>query len=215
VYTIILGDLIGSRKVSDRRVAAKRIRDSLARVSMTWKSGLIAPVVLEKGIDEIAGVLGPPRSSYGISRQINEAIYPLKFRFTIAVGEIDIGIGTRDVAKMDGPAFHTAAKLMEAAKRNGSTYSFQLDRGGPTLRDEWLSTTANLIDLLLARRSARQREIALLYSELRNQAEVAARLGITQQAVSNAVHLSRWSEVEHAEGIITRILANAGKASEG
>jgi hypothetical protein len=178
-------------------------------VSTAFSSEFAAPIKLTKGIDEMSGVLQSPKPAYQICRAINDDLYPHRFRFVVVRGHLDIGIKSGDASLMDGPAFHLASKLLGEAKQRKYIYFFDmgLSKKQESI-NEWLTVTANLAETIVSQRSRRQREIVALYDELGVQEEVAGRLGITQQAVSDALLHANWNAVNEAERVIDRALAD-------
>ena len=205
LYTIIVGDLVGSRRSSSRQALSQRIRLTADHLAQEYKEEFHAPLVLTKGIDELSGVLKRANMSYRICRLLNEGIYPAHFRFAIVRGLIDIGLNSKDAARMDGAAFHTAADLVRRAKKESLPYSFRLGLQSPEL-DILLTELADLLHILRSGWSAHQREVVQYYEKYGNQAAVAKWLGISQQAVSDALRQANWRQVNRAEKLIDGIL---------
>jgi len=159
IKTVILGDLVRSRKIVDRRKELNEIKESLKRTKTIFGGDMIAPLEFSRGMDEISGLLRRPGHCYKICRTLNELIYPNQFRFALVLGEIDIGIGTKNSSLMDGPAYHIAAKLIEESK---------------------------------------------------NQVKVAGKIGITQQAVSDALRRSNWNLISRAYSLMDLYLEGLG-----
>ena len=205
LYTIIVGDLVGSRRSSSRQALSQRIHLTVDHLAQEYKEELHAPLVLTKGIDEISGVLKRVTMGYRICRLLNEGIYPAQFRFAIVRGPIDIGVNSKDAARMDGAAFHMAADLIRRAKKESLFYSFRLGLHSPEL-DGLLTELANVLHTLRSEWSAHQREVVQHYEKYDNQAAVAKQLGITQQAVSDALRQANWKQVDRAEKLIDGVL---------
>lgn len=203
-YTVILGDLIRSRRQKRRQQFAKELSVVLGRVRKHFSPQIYAPLVQTQGIDTLSGVLKQPQVSYRVCREINEQLLPNAFRFAIVQGRLDVGLRSRDASRIDGPAFHAAADLIERAKNEGHHYVFNLGRFAES--DRVLTALANLVHVSRARWTKRQRDIIDLYRKLGNQNATGAKLGITQQAVSDALSKASYKEVAHAEEVIESIL---------
>jgi hypothetical protein len=207
-YTVIVGDLVRSRRDSDRKRLARVIPLALSHANRVFSGEFHAPLVQTQGIDAVSGVLKRPSMSYKICRGVNERILPNAFRFAVACGRLDVGLGSRDAAKIDGPAFHVAADLVERAKQQNLYYAFALgDESGEL--ETLLTVLASVIHIARGTWTTRQRRVVKLYEELGTQKAVARKLGITQQAVSDALVKSSHKELVRAEEVVTLVLGRA------
>lgn len=200
-----------SRSVKDRQRLSRRIKRSLIKVQSVVGGEVIAPLRFALGMDEISGVFKRPGSSYLACRILNDLIYPNQFRFAIVREAIDIGISTKDSSSMDGPAFHIASSLMTQGKRNDRYYMFHLGpRDSAGKFDEWLIELSNLAAVLTDTWSHHQRDIISKYEKFGKQKIVAKKLGITQQAVSDALKKANWQSIKSAHKLIDGFLAGLG-----
>jgi hypothetical protein len=183
-YIVVLGDLIGSRKVEDRKNFEIKLKKAIATIVERYQHEWVAPLAFEKGIDEIGAVIKNRAALYNIIADVNNAIAPQQIRFVAYKGKIDLGLKERDITAMDGEAFHSAAAMMQELKASGMI--LKCNTTDP-LFDKALENQVNAISILKENWTERQREIFNLYKELNNQAEAAKRLQITQQAISNAL----------------------------
>ncbi len=207
VFTVIVGDLARSRNSPDRQRLSYKIRSAINQVSGEYRKEFYAPLVLTRGIDELSGVLKRPNMSYRICRLLNDIIHSRFFRFAVVRDTLDVAVTSRDAARMDGPAFHTASDIMQRAKRENLCYCFSLGFEFAKF-DPWLNEMANLLHILRSGWSAHQRCVVQLYEKLGNQKTAAKRLGITQQAVSDALRQGYWKELKRAENMIDDALAS-------
>jgi hypothetical protein len=205
--TVIVGDLVSSRKIEDRRRASKTIRSAMARLNKKHAAEIYAPLTLTRGIDELSGVLRRTDATYRICRELNEAVAPQSFRFAIVRNDLDVAVNSKDAAQMDGRAFHKAADMIQLAKRQGQHFRFDLGLKHQDL-NLWINELANLAHILRSSWTGHQRKLVELYAKLGNQEAVAKRLGITQQAVSVAMRQAHWREVERAERLVDQALAS-------
>lgn len=205
IFTVIVGDLVGSRKISDRRRLAGKIRSVIDRIDKEFQKEFYAPLTLTRGMDELSGVLKQPRMSYRICRLLNEEVYPHLFRFAIVTGVLDIALDTKDAGTMDGPAFHGSADMIRRAKKENSYYCFNLKFPLEEL-NQCLNELTNLIHLIRADRTRHQRLVVDFYEKVGNQKAVAKRLGVTQQAVSDTLQQAHWKVLRRVEKFIDRIL---------
>jgi len=205
ILTVIVGDLVHSRDIPGRQQLSRKIPLLIENVTKKYRKEFYAPLIQVRGIDELSGVLKQSTMSYRICRSLNEAVYPNLFRFAVAQGVLDIAIDSRDVTKMDGPAFHTAADMIKQAKKKNLYYCFDLGHEFTQL-NLLLNELPNLVHILRSSWSKHQRRVVQLYQKFGTQKAVAKQLGITQQAVSDALRQAHWKELKQAEDIIDQVL---------
>ncbi len=208
--TVVVGDLVGSRHVEHRRRASGRITRGLVAISEEIErdhgtAAFAAAPKLTKGIDELSAVLWRPEAAYRLCRRINNEVAPLRFRFAIVRGRVDVGLKSADAARMDGPAFHLAADGIGRARERDDLYVI---RGMIDDRvDELLTVLANTVQAVYERLSDHQRRTVALYEEFGNQRVVARHMRITQQAVSDALRSAQYRRLTAATKVIDRILS--------
>ena len=204
-FTVLVGDLVRSRRIANRQEVAKLIHNSLKNINRDFNKEFFAPLIFTRGIDELSGVLKSPHVSYEVCRQLNDRIAPHTFRFAIVTGPLDIAMGSKDAQKMDGPAFHQATDLIQQAKRDDRPYCFSI--GTPNMEiDQSLNEMTNLIHILRYGWSDHQRAVVHLYEKWARQEVVADKLGITQQAVSDALQKAHYKAIKRAEILIDQLL---------
>ena len=209
IFTIIVGDLVGSRNISDRQQLSRKIASVIDQVSKEFRKEFYAPLTLTRGIDEFSGVLKRFNMSYGICRFLNEKVHPHLFRLAVVRGPLDIAITSKDARRIDGPAFHVAADMIQRAKKENLYYNFNLGFQFEEF-DLWLNELTNLLHILRSSWTNHQRRVVQLYKEIENQKIVAKDLGITQQAVSEALRQAHWKELKRVETMIDRTLEKYG-----
>jgi hypothetical protein len=206
-YTAIVGDLARSRQAAQRSRLAERLQRGLKSLSERFADQLHAPVGFSRGIDELSGVLLHPRAAYKVCSGINDLVHPYCFRFAIVQGTLDVGVESRDASLIDGPAFHKASDLIEELKETEMIFAFEL-----MLKERAVGALLNGLTNMLARfraaRTPRQQRIVSLYDALGSQEAAGEKLGISQQAVSDALRAAYWKEVRQAEDIVDGVLAD-------
>ncbi len=212
IFTIIIADLIKSRDIPDRGKISLHIQSALDSVNSQFENEFFAPIILTRGMDELSGVLNRLDSSYKICHEINTLMKKYQFRFAIVRGIIDIGLDSRNAAKMDGPAFHKAADLIKKARYNNLRYLFDL---GSAYRgyNQCLNDLVNLVDIIRSEWTPHQRNVAKLYEIHKHQERTARDLGITQQAVSDALISAHLKAIKRAENTIEKILMGCERNS--
>lgn len=213
VLSVLLADLERSRSVSDREKLRARLEECCAALNRTLAEELVAGFSILKGIDEIGAVFSSFGRVYGAVSRIEEALYPLRMRFVLVRGEVDTALGSGDVARMDGPAFHLAAELMGELKDSRLGFSMS---AGDMLLDDTVGGMVNFALMSRADRSERQRTVIREYERAGNQTEAAAVLGVTQQAVSSMLVRSRYRQVAMLEETIMSAFSRyAGRIEDG
>lgn len=143
---------------------------------------------------------------------LNEDVWPLRFRVAIGYGLVDVSERSTNAGDMDGPAFHAAADALLRAKDQG--LPFALSISGWSVADCGLAEElARLHVTLMEDWTDARVKIVAAYRELGRQADVARRLGVTQQAVSAALGKAHFHELVAAEDALRRWLAT--RVAEG
>lgn len=193
---MLLGDVIASRKIEERDAFQRRLGDLCERINATYPEEVYAPFRVLKGIDEIGGALTDISNLYNIIIMISEHLLPEVMRCAMVFDYVDTALESRDLSMMDGPAFHRAAQAVSDLKRRGMLFSLV---AADEILDRALQGEINLLLLLRGGRSARERQIINEYELLGNQAEVAKRVGTSQQYVSLVLTRSRWRMLKGLE----------------
>lgn len=199
---VMIGDLVGSTEVDQRRTLQRRLVKAYKDANLSFKKNLHAPIKITLG-DEIAGVVTSPINLYRIATQLLEGIYPHRMRFAFVKGKLTAGLETKDAAIIDGPAFKKAGENIALAKSAKNDFIFDL--GNPT-NDEILNSLANLVTEIKHDWTENQRKVAKLYAELKNQKKVARRMKVSQQNVAKTLKSISWKKVCQAEDTINKIL---------
>lgn len=194
---VLLGDVVTSRDIEQRRAFGETLSAACDAVSDAHADAFDAPLEPLKGVDEVGGVLTDPAPLYDVLDGLRGRLHPQELRVAVARGDIDVGVDTADVSRMDGPAFHRADELLTALETSPLRVAFDL--GTPPL-DDALADEVNLLFLLKGRWSDRQREVVCAYRETESQAAVAEELDVSQPAVSQALSRASWPAVREIEG---------------
>lgn len=197
-------DVISSRKIADRELFQQKLLDVCAEVNQEYKKDLYADFKIIKGLDEIGAVLKDVSNVYQMINKIIDQIYPHKARFVIALDYVDTALKSKDVTKMDGPAFHKASQMMTTLKH--SKLLFDISTGDGSW-DNSIETMINLMLLYKERWTKNQRQIIKDYEETLNQGKVAKKHNITQQAVSKVINNTGWKYIKVLENNINKILS--------
>lgn len=206
---VMLGDVIASRRIEDTEAFQRKLEKVCQKVNRNFREDIYADFKILKGIDEIEGVLLNIGSVYKIMDTMLEQFYPHSMRFVLVLNYIDTAVESRDVSRMDGPAFHRASDLMKDLK--GSRMMFRMSIGDEIM-DKIVTGEINLLFLLKKGWSPSQYSILSEYRKTGTQKIVAEALGITQQAVSKALNRSMWKEISSIEDDLNYVLQNYSKS---
>lgn len=193
---LLLSDVEGSRKISDRKVFEKKIAKTLQQVQQQYAGVFEMPMQIWKGLDETAAILKKPWCVYDVMDVIDEGIMPYKMRFVMVKGRLDVLPRNGDVSKADGEAFHTAAAQMITLKKSGLKFSCHT---GTDSFDTACQTQLNLLWLVKKDWTNKQRLIYRSYRETDLQNKVAKALKVSQQNVSKTLKSISAAQVQQLE----------------
>jgi hypothetical protein len=200
VHFALIGDIVSSRDLPDRAGVQRRLQAELRRLNDELGPALTAPLKLTAG-DEVQGLLGPPERVVDILLAVAEGLHPARLVWGLGRGTLDTDLSD-DVSVLDGPCLHRARDAVEAAKSGGR---WLVTRGLPEPHGRVLEA---LMDLLAAIRSGWTETRARYVREARGrqQQEVAARLGVSKQAVHQALAAAHFAPVLEAEAAARDLL---------
>ena len=197
-YLVVLTDIVDSRKIINRQAFRRALNRAILRVNRMYIHAFIAPIKIQKGIDELAMVIKPQYQNtvYTIMNELNDNVAPVTMRYAIVRGKIDTGFTQHDVSKMDGDAFHKAAAGIALLKENELTIYIKTDN---TYFDTHFQAQANLLQILKNTWTIKQRKIYTLYKQLNNQYKVAQKMNVSQQTISKVLHSIQAKQVLQVE----------------
>ena len=180
LYLVIIGDIIKSRKLSNRYEVQKTFASVVSEVQTTYAGELVSPITLTIG-DEFQSVMRQARELFKIVDDLETQMLPVQLRHGFGIGEIDTEINEQYSIGMDGPAFHRAREALEISRKQNLRYYLCYDN----------SRTEQQINLLLSwidaasRNWTPEKRKTLAYKELGyTQVQIAKLVGISQPAVS-------------------------------
>ena len=115
--TVIISDIIGSRKLNDheRHEWQLFLKSSIVQINEKFSDFIEAPFMITKG-DEFQGVLKRIGSVHSIVMEFERLVFPLTMRFGVGHGVIQ-KMGSKIPIEMDGAAFHRAQAALNKAKK--------------------------------------------------------------------------------------------------
>lgn len=193
---VVLGDVVDSRNIGDQASFQRRLQRACETINERCERDVYAEFSVLKGIDEVGGVLDSAASTYDVARELNDVLHPERIRMAVAFGRVTVGLASRDVSQMGGPAFNRASDTLGDIEEMGLLFSLS------GVQEPLDSTVTDVINLLLTIRgdwTDRQREVVRAYERFGTQTEAASHLGVTQQAVSRSLRQASWQIVETIE----------------
>jgi len=204
---VLLGDVKSSREINNRELFQEKLIKVCNELNQKYQQDLYADFKILKGLDEIGGVLTEISNIYKIISKITIQIYPNTMRFILVRDYIDTALNSKDVTKMDGPAFHKASERMKLLKK--SKTFFDMETYNETI-DSSLIIMINLMLLYKERWTKKQRQIIEEYEKTLNQKKVAFKYNITQQAVSKVINNTKWKNIKDLENQLNQIIGKLG-----
>ncbi len=204
----LVADLEGSRALPDRFALARRLEGvlaSLRRESARTGAPWLAPLESVRGLDELSGVLHRPGPALQAVFRLTLELWPHRFRFALARGTLDVGLGSGQAGAMDGPAFHRAADALQRARREKLPLALAVP-GWPREAGAVIEGALRLHAVLTAAWTPRQAETVRVWRRLNRQREVARALGVTQPTVSEILSKARARELLALEEDLPRHL---------
>lgn len=201
---VLVADLVGSRRVADRAGLARRLEQSLRELpGRTGADAWIAPLTSVRGIDELSAVLRRPGPAVAAKLLLDVALWPHRFRFALARGDLDVGLDSGRAEAMDGPAFHRAADALERVRAERRTLALAVDSWPEEVAraveaavalhdavvDTWTQKRARVVDAALRLRERRGEGRGL-------QSALALELGVKQPTISQHLAKAHWREIE-------------------
>lgn len=222
-YIAIIGDIYGSRTLSNRGAVQSRLKHILQSVNLKYANEIAAQFMITLG-DEFQGLLNTGIHTMNIIEEIQAQFYPVRIRFGIGIGAVTtllsesdtlVGIETRE---LDGPCYYNARsaidylKKSEKQKKNDSgniRIEMEHDADGFT---ELMNSTLSLMSVIEQNWTPRQRTIIndyMIYQD--GQKNVAERLEIAQSSVQRGLANSNFYAYAQAIKTINGILGEIQK----
>lgn len=113
----IIGDIIKSRRLTDRQKTQQDLRAVLERINHRYEDLLASRFTITLG-DEFQGVLKTSTRMTRILDEIAFALMPIGLRFGIGVGKLSTELDPRASIGADGPAYWAAREAIAYAHKN-------------------------------------------------------------------------------------------------
>jgi hypothetical protein len=202
VYLAVIGDIVGSREVEDRRGLQHLLRAGIEQINLDFSAILASQFILTIG-DEFQGLLAKVGRVDGLMGRIRSVVHPIELRFGLGIGELDTPV--EEVALgMDGPCFHRARRALERAEEAGTRV--EVEAGGHQIS---FAIYSLLYTAMRTGWTDRQRQVVDLASSGDSGKRIAGQLGITPSAVSQHLRAAEADAIFSATQLWLRALEQA------
>ena len=185
-----------------------KVPDFLARAEVWGErlDGIELPFERTVG-DEVQAVVSSPSTALAL---VLEIVRLGGWRAGVGVGEVQDPLPEHS-REASGPAFVRARAAIDRAKRRSSAVPVAI-QGGDGQASADVEAVVHLLGAVVERRSTAGWEVVDLLVDLERsgadatQREVARRLGVSEQAVSQRVRAALWAEERAARPVAARLL---------
>ncbi|RSJ92186.1 hypothetical protein D8792_02935 [Streptococcus cristatus] len=140
LYIALIGDLIESKQLKNRKQAQKDLQDMMAVLNQDYQDYLVSPFTITTG-DEFQALLRPNSEVMRLIDQIALG-FPHPIRFGLGLGEIVTDINREQSIGSDGPAYWKARAAIEAIHEKNDYGSSRI---AVSLGDDELSQAVNTV----------------------------------------------------------------------
>lgn len=210
-YTVIIGDLINSKQLSQRDTVQDKLKKTLESINQKYSEDIAADFMITLG-DEFQGLLSRSTHLLEIILTIEKVLSPVSLRFGVGIGEVNTQIQRQKTAEIDGPAYHHARQMITVMKDRESQYNnvptnILIDSQSNT--DPLVNSTLAVCFALKSKWTDRQIEIINAYEENNeNQYQTAKYLNIAQPNVSKTLSVTKYFSFKQAMENIAKFLQN-------
>jgi SatD family (SatD) len=178
---VLIGDIVNSQSISRRSEIQEKLNNIFKKLN-NHKS-LLSPYTITLG-DEFQAVYNKADLIFSHIWQISLAIYPLKIRFSLGVGDITTKINKKQAIGMDGPAFYNARNGLNILKETGFLFIITADE---LKSKEIIKQSLFLISHLSGNWKKSRLDILTLLFENFSVMEISKKLKITDKAVYKSI----------------------------
>ena len=216
LYIALIGDLIGSKQLKNRKQAQKDLQDMMAVLNQDY---LVSPFTITTG-DEFQALLRPNPEVMRLIDQIALG-FPHPIRFGLGLGEIVTDINREQSIGSDGPAYWKARAAIEAIHEKNDYGSSRI---AVSLGDDELSQAVNTVlaaaSFIQSKWNTSQREVLermlteYIYDENFSHGEIAELLQISPSALSKRLKSSGLKVYLRNRRLAMKMILQAAKEAE-
>jgi hypothetical protein len=190
------------RKPNRNTNTTVKFQEAAGELSRRFEDSLSAPI--QVGENCISAVLNTSNLAFDFAVALAEAVWPMRLTTSL------VSVGHQVGPTPDANAHTRALAAVMEARRSGSAFNFNItSRKAPEMR---MAETAALLHATIREDWTPTRAAAVrTYRSLGRQKEVAAKLGITQQAVSQMLRGARLRELSALEATMQEWLVEESR----
>lgn len=200
MYTVITGDIIGSRELLAKGIKRENFIKAVEEVNEACEDYLLVKFSLMRG-DEIQGILKQVDFLPAVVRNLRYNFFPAGLRIGIGIGSISTGI-EKNSWEMDGEAFYRAREALSLCDKNAIT----IVKTGDLFIEEATTALFTLLDALQSKWTRAQWEAVMNYEKYGTYKKAAQILKVMPQNVAKRCNAARWQAVVRGEKAIVRLL---------
>jgi hypothetical protein len=215
-YCVLIGDIIKSRKYSNRNEIQKKLNAILSETNKKYSEDIAAEFIITLG-DEFQGVLNKPDRIFQIVDNIRFSMRPVKIRVGIGIGKITTEIDRSKAISADGPAYYAAREMIDDIRKKEKGWKslsqdIKISLGTDNLEIDLINANLGLTSLLESSWTKKQFEAVrlLLYSDSL-QKEAAQKIGITESSMHYRLKSAHYFDYKHSRELISKYLIHLWK----
>lgn len=213
MYFAIIGDIINSKKLSNRTEIQEKLDYILEQINIDYSDDIAANFLITLG-DEFQGLLLSSKYLFEIIDKIKFYMYPIIIRFGVGIGNIDTKIKKEMALGADGPAYHHARKMIDEIKFSNKSNSKISDSTNIKIKatDEdiivsLINNNLCLCSFIESKWTDKQRVlIQKVIFSIKTQREIAKEFELVQSSVQRRLKHSGYYDYIHVKQNINNIL---------
>lgn len=195
LYIALIGDLIDSKRLADRKQAQKDLQDLMAVLNQDYRDYLVSPFTVTTG-DEFQALFQPNVHLMQLLDQIALG-FPHPIRFGLGLGEMLTDINREQSIGSDGPAYWRARAAIDSIHEKNDYGSSRIAVSlGDDRRSQAVNTVLAACSFIQSKWNSSQREVLecmlmdYIYDEHFSHGEIAELLQISPSALSKRLRSS-------------------------
>ena len=211
-YLAIIGDIKGSKKLTNRDNIQINLKETLLRVNKLFANSIASKFTITLG-DEFQGLLNCSEPLFSILQEIERVMYPVHIRFGIGIGAIITEIDPDLALGADGPAYYNARiainYIKQSEKKNQTKAAdIRIEACNDSLLPvDLINTILSLLTAVKQGWSAQQRQVIWdMLAHRDTQANAAKRLSIRQPSVQKSLSSGNYYAYQEALNTLKKTL---------
>ncbi|MEO0897281.1 MAG: SatD family protein [Bacteroidota bacterium] len=199
IYAVMTGDIVDSSLLTHQeRASLLQLLDVVFAEIKEEEKAVKKSFEIFRG-DSFQGLLNDPGPALRLALKIRlkliadkEKMHPNDWDARIAIGIGEVSYQAEYVSTSDGPAFRYSGPILDEMKREDRIKITSFDAEF----NEEMKVSCSLLDAVSSRWTSRQAAVMLEAMKGLKQGEIAAKLGISQPAISKMLTISHWDALE-------------------